>query len=103
MVFKLYQSSGHIFSKQELGSIFDFQFLLLSHEKDSARRAYYLKLIQAAVDKKTCSPSRIISFILRTEYQNHQQDLPHFFDTLKERIENLKQQYHQPGYVLGVY
>jgi len=103
LIFKLYQTAGHIFSKEEVGSIYDYQFLLLTHEKDSARRAYYLELLKDAVSKNICSSYHIINFIVRTEYLKKPKDKSYFFSHVQQLVDSLKIQYHQPDYVLGVY
>jgi len=96
-VYKLYKESGRVFSQKEVGSIDFAQYLMFAHDGDSVHRKYYLQLIKNGVKDKVCNASRIISFILRTEY-SESKDKKEYFKTLPARMDSLKKEYNVADY-----
>lgn len=101
-VYKLYKESGRVFSSKEVGSMDFEQYLLFAHDGNLIHRKYYLKLIKKGVNDNVCDASRIISFILRTEY-TESKDKKKYFKTLPTRMDSLKKEYNVPDYSFSPY
>ncbi|HRP89406.1 MAG TPA: hypothetical protein PKX92_05160 [Edaphocola sp.] len=89
-VFSFFKKYDRIFSEDELKDNYINQFLLLAHENDTNRRAYYLQLIQKSVKDGNCEIEREVNFIIRTA-QLTTKDYTKNYPIL---IEELKKKYH---------
>lgn len=96
-----FRKQGRIFSRDEIGSVFSYQFLLFAHETDMMTRQLYLKYIKAAVKENICEADKIISFIMRSEIIEGK--FPTWFDeAFNKRIEELKTEYNYPEYTFDI-
>ena len=77
------------------------QFLLLAHEANPERRAFYQTLVEKAVYDGLCSKVLLMNFILRTEMINKGQK--QFFKDLPKRTEEMQKEYDEPNYRFGVF
>lgn len=98
-VFNFYAKLGRLLTESELGGIWLNQFILFTHENNIERRAFYLKLIKAAVKEDQCPVEREINFILRTELFTD----PDFRTKLPARIEQLKKEYNIQDFSYSAY
>ncbi|WP_118973602.1 hypothetical protein [Taibaiella koreensis] len=97
----LYRKSGHIFSREEVGAGLDHeQFLLLAHEGNAQRRAWYLGLVKAAAAAGICPRRRIPDFILRTEMGK--KGIRQFLLDLEQREADMRLEYNLPDYYYSI-
>lgn len=96
-VFAFYKQTGKIFSKEEVGSIYNDQFILFLHDNNLERRAYYLKLIQKAVKDKYIIIKREIDFQILTELYTKEGDV-NIFNAPEELVDKYRKLYHMPDY-----
>lgn len=94
-VFEWYQETGKLFSKAEVGSLYPYQLLLLFHEPDLSRRAYYLELLQAAVQQDIFPLVQEINSRIATELAatGDISSLPS-----PELVERYRKEYDMPDY-----
>lgn len=100
-LFQFYKKTDKLFSKEEVGEIYDYQLLLLAHVADLKQRKFYFILLKNAISNNVFSKKAELDFILRTEYI--QKGSLEFFKTLEVREKELRKEYNLPNYNMSIF